>query len=71
MLSRESISDVQKHFTHVVNHLLALAKTFIRKELNVKVLKSVNNASFDDAEKNSLDNDCHHQKRGDCECMNT
>ena len=31
----------------------------------------VNNVGFDDVEKNSLDNDCHHQKGGDCECMNT
>jgi len=42
MLSGESISDVQKHFTHVVNHLLALGKTFEREELNVKVMKSLN-----------------------------
>ena len=40
MLSGESISNVLKHFTHVV--MLALAKTFKRKELNVKVLKSLN-----------------------------
>jgi len=26
---------------------------------------------FDDAEKNSLDNNCHHKKGGECECMNT
>ena len=31
----------------------------------------VNNAGFDDVEKNSLDNDCLHKKGGDCECMNT
>jgi len=31
----------------------------------------VNNAGFDDAKKNSLDNDCHHQKGGECESMNT
>ena len=35
------------------------------------VIDYVNNAGFDDAEKNSLDNDCHHQKAGDYECMNT
>ena len=33
--------------------------------------KNVNHAGFDDAEKNSLDNDCHHKKGGECECMNT
>jgi len=31
----------------------------------------VNHAGFDDAEKNSLDNDCYHKKGGECECMNT
>ena len=33
--------------------------------------ETVNHAGFDDVEKNSLDNDCHHQKGGECECMNT
>ena len=28
----------------------------------IKKGENVNNAGFDDAEKNSLDNDCHHQK---------
>ena len=32
---------------------------------------SVNHASFDEVKKNFLDNDCHHQKVGECECMNT
>ena len=31
----------------------------------------MNHVGFDDAEKNSLDNDCHHKKGGECECMNT
>jgi len=31
----------------------------------------VNHAGFDDVEKNSLDNYCHHKKEGECECMNT
>jgi len=39
--------------------------------LIIKKGENVNNAGFDDAEKNSLDNDCHHKKGGDCECMNT
>ena len=38
--------------------------------LIIKKGENVNNAGFDDA-KNSLDNDCHHQKGGDFECMNT
>jgi len=32
--------------------------------------KKVNHAGFHDAKKNSLDNDCPHKKRGECECMN-
>jgi len=35
MLSGENISDVQKHLIHVVNHLLALGKTFEKEKLNV------------------------------------
>ena len=26
---------------------------------------------FDDVKKNLIDNDCHHQKGGECECMYT
>ena len=33
--------------------------------------KTVNHAGFDDVKKNLLDNDCLHQKGGECECMNT
>ena len=33
--------------------------------------ENMNHAGFDDVQKNSLDNDCHHQKGGECECMNT
>ena len=39
--------------------------------LIIKKGENKNNAGFDDAEKNSLDNDCHHQRGGDCEYMNT
>ena len=37
----------------------------------VKKGENVNHAGFDDAKKNSLDNDCHNKKKGECECMNT
>jgi len=37
----------------------------------IKNGENVNHACFDDAEKKSLDNDCHHKKGGECECMNT
>jgi len=32
---------------------------------------NVNHAGFDDVKQNLFDNDCHHQKGGECECMNT
>jgi len=32
--------------------------------------KNVNHPDFDDVEKNSLDNDCHHKKGREFECMN-
>ena len=35
----------------------------------IKKGKNVNHAAFDDAEKNSLDDDCHHQKGRGCECI--
>jgi len=39
MLKGETISDVQKRFTHIVNHLISLGKIFEREELNIKILK--------------------------------
>jgi len=39
MQPEESIVDVQKRFTHIVNHLSGLGKEFDREELNTKVLK--------------------------------
>ena len=42
MKSGESICDVQKRFTHIVNHLQALGMTFNKEELNIKILKSLN-----------------------------
>ena len=39
----------------------------LRREFNSK--DYVNHACFDDIEKKSLDNDCHYQKGGECECM--
>ena len=39
MQPEESIVDVQKRFTHIVNHLTGLGKEFDREELNIKVLK--------------------------------
>jgi len=42
MKAGESICDVQKIFTHIVNHLLALGKSFDKEELNIKILTSLN-----------------------------
>jgi len=39
MQKGETIVDVQKRFTHIVNHLISLGKTFERGELNIKILK--------------------------------
>jgi len=39
MQKGESITEVQKRFTHIVNHLMGLGKEFDKEELNIKVLK--------------------------------
>jgi len=39
MQQAESIAEVQKRFTHIVNHLIGLGKEFDKEELNIKVLK--------------------------------
>nr|KYP41887.1 hypothetical protein KK1_036729 [Cajanus cajan] len=35
----ESISDFQERFTHLINHLIDLGRTFEKEELNLKVLR--------------------------------
>jgi len=39
MKKGETICDVQKRFSHIVNHLMSLGKTFDKEELNIKILK--------------------------------
>ena len=39
MLKGETISDVQKIFTYIVNRLIGLCKIFERERLNIKILK--------------------------------
>ena len=39
MQQGESIAEVQKRFTHIVNHHIGLIKEFDKEELNIKVLK--------------------------------
>jgi len=39
MLKGEPIAEVQKRFTHIINHLMSLGKTFDKEELNIKILK--------------------------------
>jgi len=39
MQPEENIVDIQKRFTHIVNHLTGLGKVFDKEELNIKVLK--------------------------------
>jgi len=38
MKNGETISKLQTRFTHIVNHLLGLRKTFEDDELNIKIL---------------------------------
>jgi len=35
----ETISDVHKRFTHIVNHLIGLSKVSDKEKLNIKILK--------------------------------
>ena len=42
MQKGDSIAEVQKRFTHIVNHLMGLGKEFDKEELNIKVLKCLN-----------------------------
>jgi len=39
MMKGETILDVQKRFTHIVNHIISIAKIFEREELNIKIFK--------------------------------
>ena len=39
MLKGESIVEVQKRFTHIVNYLMSLGKIFDKEKLNIKILK--------------------------------
>jgi len=39
MFKGESIVEVQKRLTHIVNHLMSLGKIFDKEELNIKILK--------------------------------
>jgi len=39
MQQAETIADVQKRFTHIVNHLIGLGKQFDKEEHNIKILK--------------------------------
>jgi len=42
MKVKETIFDVHKRFTHIVNHLIVLGTTFDKEELNIKILISFN-----------------------------
>ena len=39
MQKGETIYDVQKRFSHIVNHLMSLDKSFDKEEVNIKILK--------------------------------
>ncbi|KAL2330583.1 hypothetical protein Fmac_018164 [Flemingia macrophylla] len=42
MAQGETIMDMQKSFTHIINHLKGLGKLFDEEKMNVKILKSLN-----------------------------
>ena len=44
MLKGETIAEVQKRFTHIINHLMSLDKTFEKEELNIKIIKCLDRA---------------------------
>ena len=44
MLKGDTIAEVQKRFTHIINHLMSLDKTFDKEELNIKILKCLDRA---------------------------
>ena len=44
MFKGETIVKVQKRFTHIINHLMSLDKTFEKEELNIKILKCLDRA---------------------------
>ena len=44
MLKGETILDVHKRFTHIVNHFIGLGKVFEREKLNIKILKCLDNS---------------------------
>jgi len=44
MQKGETICDVQKRFSHIVNHLMSFGKTFDKEELNIKILKRLDRA---------------------------
>jgi len=39
MQKGETISEVRKKFSHIVNHLMILGNTFEKEKLNIKILK--------------------------------
>ena len=41
MQKGQTICEVQKRFSHIVNHLMSLGKTFDKEELNIYILKSL------------------------------
>nr|KYP56008.1 hypothetical protein KK1_002235 [Cajanus cajan] len=42
MHNGESISNFQKRFTHLINHLIDLGRKFEKEEMNLKVLQCLN-----------------------------
>jgi len=41
MQKGKTICDMQKRFSHIVNHLMSLSKNFDKEEVNIKILKCI------------------------------
>ena len=46
MQKGETISDVHKRFSHIVNHLMSLGKNFDKEELNIKIFVGKDHCYF-------------------------
>ena len=55
----------------IMQVLMMSKRIYLIMVVIIKKGENVKHAGFDDAKKNLLDNDCHHQKGGECDCMNT
>ena len=68
---KQSLSSSKRGRMYSMQLFMMSKRIFLIMIVIIKKGENVNNAGFDDAEKNSLDNDFHHKQGGEYECMNT